>query len=150
MTSIYGYSLHVGSDEDGFIHRQSMTPGNVHDSTQLDTLLLGDEAALYADPAYSSQATREKLDRFSIEDRVMRKGYRNRPLSEADKARNAQISVIRSGGERPFAQLKRGFGLARTRYLGLAKNQTFFGLAAIAANIKKAAKFFDCFGIVSA
>ena len=57
--STYGYSVHTGVDEDGFIHRQSVTPGNVHDSQERDTLLLGDEAALYADAAYSSQAIRD-------------------------------------------------------------------------------------------
>lgn len=146
-TSIYGYSLHVGCDEDGFIHRQSMTPGNAHDSTQLDTLLLGDEAALYADPAYSSQATRDKLETFGIQDCVMRKGYRDNPISETNKERNAEISVVRSGGERPFAGIKKDFGLARTRFLGLKKNETFYGLAAIAANIKKAGKFLKQFGL---
>ncbi|ORU92949.1 MAG: hypothetical protein A6F72_05720 [Cycloclasticus sp. symbiont of Poecilosclerida sp. N] len=30
----------------GFIHRQSVMPGNVHDSQERDTLLLGDETAL--------------------------------------------------------------------------------------------------------
>ena len=38
--STYGYSVHAGVDEDGFIHRQSVTPGNVHDSQERDTLLL--------------------------------------------------------------------------------------------------------------
>ena len=55
--STYGFSVHTGVDEDGFIHRQSVTPGNVHDSQERDTLLLGDETALYADAAYSSQQT---------------------------------------------------------------------------------------------
>ncbi|KAF3981847.1 MAG: IS5 family transposase, partial [Methylococcales symbiont of Hymedesmia sp. n. MRB-2018] len=52
--STYGFSVHTSVDEDGFIHRQSVTPGNVHDSQERDTLLLGDETALYADAAYSS------------------------------------------------------------------------------------------------
>ncbi|MDP0561204.1 MAG: transposase [Candidatus Endonucleobacter sp. (ex Gigantidas childressi)] len=30
--STYGFSVHTCVDEDGFIHRQSVTPGNVHDS----------------------------------------------------------------------------------------------------------------------
>ncbi|MDP0562260.1 MAG: transposase [Candidatus Endonucleobacter sp. (ex Gigantidas childressi)] len=46
--STYGFSVHTGVDEDGFIHRQSVTPDNVHDSQERDTLLLGDETALYA------------------------------------------------------------------------------------------------------
>ena len=84
MKSACGYSVHAGVDEDGFIHRQTVTPGNVHDSREHDRLLLGDEAALYADAAYSSRATREALVRLGIAARVQ--------LSEADKRRNAGIA----------------------------------------------------------
>ncbi len=147
IKSTYGYSVHTGVDEDGFIHRQTVTPGNAHDSTERDTLLLGDEAALYADAAYSSQATREKLAQFGIDDQVQRKGYRGHPLSKADLVRNKEIAVIRSGGERPFATYKSRYGLARTRLMGLAKNLTLFGLAAIAHNIAKGAKFLALYGL---
>lgn len=147
MKSTYGYSVHAGVDEDGFIHRQTVTPGNAHDSTERDTLLLGDEAALYADAAYSSKETRQKLDRFGIDDRVQRKGYRCHPLSEADRARNDEIAVIRAGGERPFATYKSRYGLARTRLMGLARNLTFYGLAAIAHNIQKGGKFLILYGL---
>jgi IS5 family transposase len=145
--STYGYSVHTGVDEDGFIHSQSITPGNVHDSQERDALILGDEARLYADAAYSSKETRDKLDELGIEDQVQRKGYRNNPLTEQDKVRNAEISVTRGGGERPFATYKQHYGLARTRYMGLAKNATFYGLAAMAANIKKGAKFLALYGL---
>ena len=119
----------------------------MHDSIERDTLLLGTEAVLYADAAYSSQATRDKLAKFGIADRVQRKGYRGHPLREADKARNAEIAVTRSGGERPFATYKSRYGLARTRLMGLAKNLTLFGLAAIAHNIQKGAKFLRLYGL---
>lgn len=46
LKSTYGYSVHTGVDEDGFIQRQAVTAGNVHDSVERDTLLLGDETAL--------------------------------------------------------------------------------------------------------
>jgi len=145
--STYGFSVHTGVDEDGFIHRQSVTPGHVHDSQERDTLLLGDEDALYADAAYSSAETRDKLKRYGIEDRVQRKGYRNHPLSSQDDRRNREIAVTRSGGERPFATYKRHYGLARTRFMGLAKNTTVYGLAAIAANIRKGARFLELYGL---
>ena len=146
-TPAFGYSVHIGVDEDGFIHRQTVTAGNVHDSRERDTLLSGDEAALYADAAYSSQETRDKLERFGIDDRVQRKGYRNHPLSRQDEAGNAEIAVIRSGGERPFATCKRNYDLARSRLMGLAKNLTFFGTAAIAHTIQKAARFLRLYGV---
>ncbi len=145
--STYGYSVHTGVDEDGFIHRQTVTPGNAHDNTEHDTLLLGDESALYADAAYSSKKNRKALRRFGIKDQVQRKGYRDHPLSAADKARNAEIAVTRSGGERPFATYKRVYGLRRTRFMGLKKNLTFYGMAAIASNISKAAKFLILYGL---
>lgn len=145
--SIYGFSVHTGVDEDGFIHRQSVTPGNVHDSQERDTLLLGDETALYADAAYSSQQTRDKLAQLGIDDQVQRKGYRGSPLSEADRMRNQEIAVTRAGGERPFATYKWHYGLARTRSMGLAKNTTVYGLAAMAANIRKGAKFLMRYGL---
>ena len=68
-------------------------------SYPLLTLLLGDEAALYAplvhvntpcraaDATYSSKETRAKPDRFGIKDRVQRKGYP--PAGRALHAREA-------------------------------------------------------------
>jgi IS5 family transposase len=88
--------------------------------------LLGDETALYADAAYSSQQTRDKLEQFGIADQVQRKGYRNKLLSAEDKRRNDVIAVIRAGGERPFATYKSRYGLSRTRFMGLAKNMTAY------------------------
>ncbi len=145
--STYGFAVHTGVDEDGFIHRQSVTPGHVHDSQERDTLLLGNESALYADAAYSSEETRNTLKQWGIDDQVQRKGYRNHPLSTSDQIRNRRIGVIRAGGERPFATYKQHYGLARTRFLGLAKNTTAYGLAAIAANIRKGARFLGLYGI---
>ena len=147
LKSTYGYSVHTGVGEDGFIQRQTVTAGNVHDSVERDTLLLGDEAALYADAAYSSKETRDKLERFGIADQVQRKGYRNKPLSTEDKRRNDVIAVIRAGGERPFATYKRRYGLTRTRFMGLAKNMTAYGIAAIAHNVRKGAKFLTLYGL---
>ena len=48
---------------------------------------------------------------------------------------------------RGFATYKSRYGLARTRLMGLAKNLTLFGLAAIAHNIAKGAKFLALYGL---
>ena len=119
----------------------------MHDSVERDTLLLSDEMALYADAAYSSQETRDKLEQFGIADQVQRKGYRNNPLSAQNSWRNDEIAVIRAGGERPFATYKSRYGLARTRFMGLAKNMTAYGIAAIAHNLRKGAKFLTLYGL---
>jgi transposase, IS5 family len=86
-------------DEDGFIQRQTVTAGNVYDSVERDTLLLGDETVLYTDAAYSSKETRDNLERFGIADQVQRKGY---PLAgRALHAREAQQIAL---GTRQQAQ----------------------------------------------
>ena len=103
--------------------------------------------SLYADAAYSSKETRDKLERFGIADQVQGKGYRNKPLSAKDRRRNDAIAVIRAGGERPFATYKSRYGLARTRFMGLAKNRTAYGIAAIAHNLRKGAKFLTLYGL---
>ena len=104
-------------------------------------------SAMDADAAYSSRATRDKLARLGIADSVQRKGYRNHPSSAADKRRNAGIAVVRLGVERTFAVYKRCYGLGRTRFVGLAKNLTFYSLAAIAHNIRKGARFPGLYGV---
>ena len=147
MKSAYGYSARTGVDKDGFVHRQTVTVGNVHDSRERDRLPLGDATAFHADAADSSRETRDELARFGIADQAPRKGYRGHPLSEADKESNAGIAVVRSGAEHVFAVHKRCYGLGRTRFLGLAKNTTFYGLAAIALNIRKGAMFLRLDGL---
>jgi len=119
----------------------------VRDSVERDTPLLGDETALYADAAYSSKETRDKLERFGIADQVQRKGYRNKPLSAKDRRRNDAIAVIHAGGERPFTMYKSRDGLARARFVGLAKNRTAYGIAAIAHNLRKGANFLTLYGL---
>ena len=109
--------------------------------------MLGDDTALYADAAYSSKETRDKLECFGIADQVQRKGYRNKPLSAEDTRRNNEIAVIHAGGERPFGTYKSRYGLARTRFMGLAKNMTAYGIAAIAYNIRKGGKFLTLYGL---
>jgi IS5 family transposase len=82
----------------------------VHDSVERDTLLLGDETALYADAAHNSKETRDKLEHLGIANQVQRKGYRNNHLLAEDSRRNDEIAVICTGSERPFATYKSRYG----------------------------------------
>jgi len=64
--------------------------------------------------------------------------------------RNRIIAVTRGGGERPFAAYKRHYGLARTRFMELAKNITLYGLAVMAANFRKGVQFLTLYGLPEA
>jgi IS5 family transposase len=57
--SRFGYKAHAAVDEgSGLVREAVMTPADVHDSVPADDLVQGDEAAVYADKAYDSEARR--------------------------------------------------------------------------------------------
>jgi transposase, IS5 family len=146
MTAVYGYKLHLNVEEDGFIQKQSVTAGNVHDSQERDRLLTGEETALYADSAYASHETSAELAKRGVKNAVMRRAYRNHPLNEQDKAHNALISVTRSGVEAVFGAHKLHRNLRKTRFMGLCKNIIHFGLVNLMHNLQKGAKFLQLYG----
>lgn len=137
LKTTYGFKAHVNVDEDGFIKSADFTAGNVHDSQCFTQLLNGQEAQVYADSAYASLATNDWLAERGIENCVLKRAYRNKPLSEKQKQHNRRCSPIRSIVERVFGVLKLHYGMAQARYLGLARNHMRFGLLCIAYNIKR-------------
>jgi len=136
--STYGYKIHMNVDEDGFIKATDFTAGNVHDSNCFTDLLSGDEAAVYADSAYCSKKHDQWLSERHIENRLTRRAYRNKPLTDEDKSFNRQHSGVRSTVERTFGVLKQHYAMGKARYLGLARNRLRVELMSIAHNIKRA------------
>ncbi len=121
----FGMKLHIGADsKTGLVHRASVTAANVHDSHEVPNLLHGRETRFYGDSAYRGTAQRERLRRLApkAKDFTHKRAYKNRPLTEADKATNRRKSSVRSKVEHPFLTLKRLWGFAKARYRGLAKN----------------------------
>jgi IS5 family transposase len=121
----FGMKVHIGVDSaSGLIHSASVTAANLHDKHEVPRLLHGDETRFYGDSAYRGQEQRERLKQLAprAKDFTNRRAYKNRPLTEADKAANRRKSAVRSKVEHPFLTLKRLWGFAKTRYRGLAKN----------------------------
>ena len=135
----YGYKAHVNTDEDGFIKCVTYTPGNTHDSTQLDALVTQTEKELYADKAYKSQKHDELLNKHHIKNRILNKAVRNKPLTDHEKKQNKEWSSTRSIVERVFGVLKLHYGIGKGRYIGLARNRSRFMMCAIAYNMKRGA-----------
>lgn len=85
----------------------TLAAGNVHDSTQLENLLTDTEKQLYADSAYASKATNDLCDRRQIENKVYKRAYRNKPLSDDEQQINQIVISIRYVVERTFGAFKR-------------------------------------------
>ena len=135
----FGMKVHIGADsKTGLIHSASVTAANVHDSHEVPNLLHGNETRLYGDCAYRGKVQRERLRELApkAKDFTHKRAYKNRPLTEADKATNRRKSRVRSKVEHPFLTLKRLWGFAKVRYRGLAKNanRAFAMLAMINLN----------------
>ena len=135
--STYGYKAHVNVDEDGFIKSTDYTAGNVHDSNCFTDLLDGQESSVYADSAYSSKKHEEWLAARKIDNRIIKRAYRNNPLGDKDKSFNRLHSGVRCTVERVFGVLKLHYAMAKARYLGLGRNRTRFEIMCVAHNIKR-------------
>jgi IS5 family transposase len=134
----FGYKGHVAVDlGSGIIRRALLTTAAVADTTMGDTLVMGDERAVYADKAYDTKRRRAALKAAGIKDRIAHRPNKHHPLTAHQERRNAGISRRRCGVERTFAIAKRLMGWWRVRYVGLARNTAHFNLICTAINLKR-------------
>lgn len=136
----FGYKLHAAVDQGtGIVRRARITPANVPEVEIGHELVCGDEQAVYADKAYVGPRMRERLRAGKIKDRVQRRAARNRPLRPIETRCNILIGRVRGRIEGVFGALKRSYGLARMRYMGLARNIAGTLMTLVAWNLARAA-----------
>ena len=136
----FGYKAHLAVDEgSGLVRQAEMSSANVHDSRLAETLVQGDEDAVFGDRAYDSQAFRESLRRRGIGEGIIWKvKHRRYPLEPWQQRLNRWAQGIRSGVERANATMKQWYGMSRVRYRGLARNACHLQFVATAMNMKRA------------
>lgn len=136
----FGYKLHAAVDlGTGIVRRAAVTPANIADVDLGHELVIGDERIVYADKAYVGPRLRDRLKAGGIRDRVQQKAQKNKPLTPRQHRRNRLIGRIRGRIEGVFGALKRSYGLARMRYMGLGRNAAATFLTLIAWNLARAA-----------
>ena len=138
----FGYKAHLGVDaKSGLIRQAVLTPAHVNESAVADTLISGDERAVYADKAYESKARRARLRAQGINDRIMHRSHKHqRALPYWQQRRNALIAARRAPVEQVFGTLKRSYGYRTVRYLGLARNALELWVKCLAYNLRRAAR----------
>jgi IS5 family transposase len=136
----FGYKAHIAVDQgSGLIRRQLLTPASVNDTVPADALIIGDEAAVYADKAYDSHARRARLRAAGIKDRIMHRANKHHPAVPRWQARrNKLIAPIRAAVEGVFGTMKRSYGYRRARYFNLTANAVHLDLLCIAINLRRA------------
>jgi IS5 family transposase len=124
----FGMKAHIGADaESGLVHTVRGTSGNVHDVTQGNSLLHGEEVMGFCDAGYQGVDKRPDAKQGVKWHIAMRPGKR-RALN-MDNAADALLDQaeklkagIRAKVEHPFRVIKRQFGYVKVRYRGLKKN----------------------------
>ncbi len=137
----FGMKAHVGVDsQTKMIHSVVATAANVHDSQVLEDLLHGEETRVWGDSAYAGQGHVIREHAPKAKDFTNQKGFRNRPLTDGEAARNRTKSKVRAKVEHPFLVLKRIFGFNKVRYRGLDKNANRLFVACGLVNLYMARK----------
>lgn len=124
----FGMKAHIGADADsGLVHTVRGTSGNVHDVTEGNSLLHGQEVMGFGDAGYQGAGKRADAKQAVKWHIAMRPGKR-RALN-IDNAADALLDQaeklkagIRAKVEYPSQVIKRQFGYVKVRYRGLKKN----------------------------
>ncbi len=124
----FGMKAHIGADaESGLVHTVRGTSGNVHDVTEGNSLLHGQEVVAFGDAGYQGIGKRPDANPEVTWHVAMRPGKRralnldNAVHALIDKAEKIKTG-IRAKVEPPFLVIKRQFGFVKVRYCGLKKN----------------------------
>lgn len=139
--SYFGYRLHVGADQgSNLIRKVRLTPANVGESPVANSLICGDEGAVYADKGYENKARRKRLLAQGIKDRICHRSHKNQAALPFWQARrNRGIARRRAPVEQVFGCAKQGFGYLRARSCDFMTNLGQALCFATVFNLRRAA-----------
>jgi len=125
----FGMKAHIGVDANsGLVHTVVGTAANVHDVTQADKLLHGQEVDVFADAGYQGVAKREEVNNANVNWHIAMRPGKRRALNKSSAANRLvhQLerlkATVRAKVEHPFQIIKCQWGYRKVRYRGLKKN----------------------------
>jgi IS5 family transposase len=140
--TFYGYKNHVKADVGSkLIDDYAVTDASVHDSQALEDLLTTTDAGqpLYADSAYTGENLEKSISNAKMQNLVHEKGYKNKPLTDAQKESNKGKSKYRARVEHIFGFIENSMnGGAFMRCIGKARAKVVIGLTNLTYNICRA------------
>ena len=136
----YGYKKHLCTDDaEGMITAVVTTAANESDMHHITDVVdksnLKKGARVKADKGYASIANRQALRQRGLKDNIMHKAAKNKLLSAWQIKFNQIISKTRYKVERTAGSMKRWFGAATARYVGILKTHSQHVMEAIAYNL---------------
>ena len=136
--NFFGYKNHIKVDsESKIITKFGVTSANVHDSQMLDNLIddKDKDENLYADSAYTGQEQERIIQAKEMKNKVSEKGYKNKPLTEEQKANNKEKSKTRARVEHIFGFMEMSMNSMELNYIGLKRTSAAIGLTNLVYNM---------------
>jgi IS5 family transposase len=137
-STFYGYKNHVKADtKTKLIEEYIVTDASVHDSQPIEQLLAIKDEGLpfYADSAYTGEVQENIYNRKKVINKVIEKGYRNKPLTEKQIADNKEKSKIRVRVEHIFGFVENSMNGSFIRTIGLVRAKAKIGMMNLTYNI---------------
>lgn len=134
----FGYKNHIKSDaKSKLITKYMVTDASLHDSNATDPLLDENDKGepFYADSAYTGEPQEEIIAKKEMINRVCEKGYRNKPLTDEQKASNTEKSHIRSRVEHIFGFMENSMNGMYIRSIGIKRATAIIGLMNLTYNM---------------
>lgn len=117
----YGYKNHAKVDtKTKLIDTYHTTSASVHDSQVFKKIVDANDRAVLGDSAYHSEENEAYLLECNAQEFLIRKAYRNKPLSKAEQKTNKTVSRVRVRVEHVFGRMKQ-LGMDTVRSIGLKR-----------------------------
>jgi IS5 family transposase len=135
--SEYGYKDHIASDQKTkIITKYEVTSASTHDSQVIKDLIDKDDKVIYADSAYKSQEIEEDLKDKNIQSKIIKRAYRNKPLTNQEHKENYKHSKTRVRVEHIFGTLTSQFNNAlNLTVIGIDRIKSAIGLINLTYNL---------------
>ena len=126
----FGFKKHHVTDNEGLVLGVLTTTASKNEIANLEEVLetvnvdLPRDIPLKADKGYQSKKNIEILKKRNLKNHILKKAYKNKPLTRWEKKFNKLIGKTRFKVERTFGGIKRWFNGGIARYRGIEKMHT--------------------------
>jgi IS5 family transposase len=150
QASYYGYKDHILVDAGSkLIEKYVVTAASVHDSQVLGELVEVEikQQELYGDSAYTGPKIEEIVTHCQAINQLHEKGYKNKPLTEAQQASNRHKSKTRARVEHVVGFIENSMHGSFIQSIGISRAKAVIGLMNLTYNICRAVQLVKFKGI---
>ncbi len=135
----FGYKKHHITDNEGLVLGVVTTKASINEVGNLEEVLntvdLPEDIPLKADKSYQSKKNAALLKKRKLKNHILKKAYKNKPLTHWEKKFNKLIGQTRFKVECTFGGIKRWFSGGTARYRGIKKMHTQNLMEALCYNL---------------